>query len=111
MELAEALAARRAIVFAKELSLFNVEIEGDCSGVIKALIDPRRCSTLFGHVIDKSRSLGTSLQYCKFQHVLGEGNRLAHTLARRAVLSADTVVWVESLPSDLDIIFQSNLVQ
>jgi len=32
MELAEALAARRAVVFAKELSLFNVEIEGDYSG-------------------------------------------------------------------------------
>ena len=31
VELAEVLVARRAIVFAKELSLFNVEIEGDCS--------------------------------------------------------------------------------
>ena len=30
-ELAEALVARGVVVFAKELSLFNVEIEGDCS--------------------------------------------------------------------------------
>ena len=66
MELAEALAARRAVVFAKELSLFNVEIEGDRSRVIKALTDPRRCNTLFGHVIDESQSLGATLQYCKF---------------------------------------------
>ena len=69
VELAEAQAARRAVVFAKELSLFNVEIEGDCSQVIKALTDPRRCITLFGHVIDKSRSLGATLQYFKFQHI------------------------------------------
>ena len=62
-------------------------------------------------MIDESRSLGASLQYCKFQHVRREGNRLAHTLARRAVLFADTDVWVESLPSDLDIVFQSDLVQ
>ena len=53
--------ARRAVVFAKEPSLFNVEIEGDCSRVIKALTDPRRCSTLFGHMIDESRSLGVTL--------------------------------------------------
>ena len=61
VELAEALVARRAVVFAKEPSLFNVEIEGDCSQVIKALTDSRRCSTLFGHMIDESRSLGVTL--------------------------------------------------
>ena len=102
--------ARHAVVFAKELSLFNVEIEGDCSRVIKALTDSRRCNTLFGHVIDESRSLGATLQYCKFQHVRTEGNRLAYTLHRRAVLSADTNVWIESLLSDLDIFFQLDLV-
>ena len=48
VELAEALAARRVLLFAKELSLFSVELEEDCSRVIKALIDSRRCNTLFG---------------------------------------------------------------
>lgn len=32
VELAEAMAARRAVLFAKELSLFNVEIEGIVKG-------------------------------------------------------------------------------
>ena len=36
---------------------------------------------------------------------------LAHALARRVVLSADMDVWVESLPSDLDSVFQSDSVQ
>ena len=31
VELAEAMAARRALLFAKELSLFDVEMEGDCA--------------------------------------------------------------------------------
>ena len=35
---------------------------------------------------------------------------LAHSLARRAVLSADTVVWVEELPTDLEDVFQMDLV-
>ncbi|KAK7838084.1 hypothetical protein CFP56_020237 [Quercus suber] len=61
VELAEALAARRVLLFAKELSLFSVELEEDCSRVIKALIDSRRCNTLFGYVTDECRSLGATL--------------------------------------------------
>ena len=52
-----------------------------------------------------------SLRSCKFNHVRREGNRLAHVLAKRAVIYVDTNVWVESLPSDMDIVFQSDLVQ
>ena len=66
---------------------------------------------LFGHVIDDCKSLGASLRSCKFSHIRQEGNRLAYALARRIVLLVDTDVWVESLPNDLDSVFQSDLVQ
>ena len=72
---------------------------------------PRRCGTLFGDVIDDCKSLGVSLQSCKFNHVRQEGNRSAHALASRAVLSIDTDAWVESLPSDLNSVFQSDSFQ
>ena len=108
-ELAEALATRMAVGFALELSLFNVELEGDCSRVISTLNASKSCNTLFGHVTDECRRVSTSLRFCKFQHVRRDGNRLAHALARRAILSADTNVWVESLPSDLEDVFQSDL--
>ena len=58
---------------------------------------------------DECRRVSASLRFCKFQHVRREGNRLAHALARRAILSANTDVWVESLPSDLDDVFQLDL--
>ena len=48
------------------------------------------------------------LHQCQYA-VLREGNVLAHSLARRAVLTADTDVWVEELPSDLDDVFQNDL--
>ena len=38
-----------------------------------------------------------------------EGNMLGHALTRRVVLSE--LLWVESLPSDLDYVFQPDLVQ
>ena len=69
-----------------------------------------RSSILFGHIIDGCKRLGGTLRFYEFRHVCWEGNRLAHSLARRAVLSADIDVWVESLSSDLDVVFQSDLV-
>ena len=52
----------------------------------------------------------SSFNRISFQHVRRDGNKLAHSLARRAVLSADTVVWVEELPTDLEDVFQMDLV-
>ena len=44
-----------------------------------------------------------------FQHVRRDGNRLAHSLAKKAVLSADLEVWIEDLLEDVDVVFQSDL--
>ena len=60
-------------------------------------------------MIEDVRRIGATLQTCSFHHVLRKGNALAHSLARRAVLTADTDVWVEELPSDLDDVFQNDL--
>ena len=46
------------------------------------------------------------LRGCRFQHVRREGNRLAHSLAKKAVLSADTKVWVEALTKEVVDVFQ-----
>ena len=109
VEMAEALAARRAVVFAGELSLFSVIVEGDCLAVIQALRRSGLCPLLFGHIVDETKRLGAILRSCEFQHVRREGNRLAHSLAKKAVLSADFEVWVEELPDDVDGVFQSDL--
>ena len=37
MELAEALAAYRVVVFVQEMSLYNVMVEGDCLRLVLAL--------------------------------------------------------------------------
>ena len=107
--MAEVLAARRAMRFATELCLFQVIIEGDCSRVIVALKGFGRCRTLFGHIVDESKRIGGTLRSCLFQHVRREGNMLAHCSAKKAVFSADTDVWVESLPEDVEDVFHLDL--
>ncbi|KAK7859026.1 putative ribonuclease h protein [Quercus suber] len=47
VEMAEALAARRAVEFARELSLFDVIVEGDCLQVLRALSASGDCNTLY----------------------------------------------------------------
>ena len=107
--MAEALAARRAMEFARELSLFDVILEGDCLQVVRALNAFGGCNTLYGHVVNETKRLRAALRHCSYQHVGRDGNKLAHCLARRVVSTADIDVWVEDLPRDLDAKFQSDL--
>ena len=76
-------------------------IEGDSLRVIQAIIDTWPVQTLYGHIIDEIRLL-SSIFTCSFLHVNRKGNMLAHVLTRRTVLSANTEVWIEELPQDLE---------
>ena len=107
VEQAEALAASRAVKFATELCLFEVIFEGDSLRVIAAINSSGACHPMFGHIVEEIRSLSSSLASCQFQHICREGN----ALARRAVLTAYTDIWVEELPTDLDDVFQCALSQ
>ena len=109
VDLVEALAARRALLFAQELCLGHVEVEGDSLKVITAINNPQQNRTQWGHVIEDIKKASTGLQLCSFCHISRGGNSLAHSLARRVVLTADTDVWLEELPLDLIDVFQSDL--
>ena len=61
VEAAEVLAACRAVVFAKELCIFKVIMEGDCLRVVQALKAKERCNTLYGNIIEDVRNQSLSL--------------------------------------------------
>ena len=69
VDLAEALACSRATLFAQELSLFQVEFEGDSLRIIQAINNPGANLTLFGHVIEEIRGLCSNLHRSVFKHV------------------------------------------
>ena len=89
VEMAEALAARQGMEFARELSIFDVILEGDCLRIMRALNASGGCNTLYGHVVNETKRLGAALRHCIYQHVGRDGNKLAHCLTRRAVSTAD----------------------
>ena len=81
VDVVEALAACRAMRFARELSFHHMMIEGDSLQVIQADIDTQLVQTLYGHIIDEIRLLSL-LFTCSFLHVNRKGNILALALAR-----------------------------
>ena len=104
------MATRRAVVFVQELSLSKVMVKGDCLLVVTALNAFICCKTMYRNVVEETRRQGHQLQQCQFQHVRRGGNKLAHAFARKAVLFADCDVWVEELPSDLEVVFQIDFI-
>ena len=89
-----------------------MEVEGDSLKVITAINNSKKNRTQWGHVIEDIKKSNSCFQVCSFCHVNGGGgggNSLTHSLARRAVWTADTDVWLEELPQDLFDVFQSNL--
>ena len=103
--MAEAMTACRAVVFAQELSLSKVVVEGDCLQVVTTLNASDCCKTMYGNVVEETRRQARRLQQCQFHHVRWEGNKLVHALTRREVSSTNCDIWIEKLPSDLEDVF------
>ena len=55
--------------FARELSLFDVILKGDCLQVVRALNASGGCNTLYGHVVNETKRLGAVLRHYSYQHV------------------------------------------
>ena len=68
MDMVEALASSRVVVFANELCLQSMVVEGDSLRVIQALVAARPSRSMFGHVIADIHSLVSNVD-CSFCHV------------------------------------------
>uniref|UniRef100_A0A7N2N2Z4 RNase H type-1 domain-containing protein n=1 Tax=Quercus lobata TaxID=97700 RepID=A0A7N2N2Z4_QUELO len=82
---AEALAARRAIEFAAEIGLDQVIMEGDSKVLINTLRSERLSLAQFGHIVKDVQNMAAHFfKDFNFSHVCRLGNKVAHSLARRA---------------------------
>ena len=84
VEMIEALAARRAIIFAKEVGIDDVEVEGDAENIIKDLNSNYPIHTPYGLVIEDAKALIQDFQRFSLSHTRCSSNSVAHALARRA---------------------------
>ena len=94
VEMVEVLAARQALVFAKELGFDRMVLEGDSKTVIKAILGDYMDCSYMGHVLQDIKMLSSSFSFISVKHIHREGNCVAHKLARRAIRNP-FLVWME----------------
>lgn len=75
--------------------------EGDLETVIQSLNSDSQCMLLFGHIIEVSHFLASSLGSYSFSHVKQKGNCVADKLARLAkCFFPNPQIWLEDVHSD-----------
>ena len=101
----EASAARKATKFALEIGINKIVLEGDSEIIYKDLMSNDHSLALHGHLIQDVKGLVPLFSSIWFSHVSQTGNKAAHSLARRVILSKNLNVWMEDVPPDiLDVI-------
>ncbi|KAK9989549.1 hypothetical protein SO802_029788 [Lithocarpus litseifolius] len=103
------MAARKAVELALEIGISNVIFEGDSDIIYRELISTDPSLALHGHVIQDIRCLVSSFVSFSFTHVRRQGNNVAHALARWAINSSNSTVWMEDVPPDIQYVVQADL--
>lgn len=83
----EALAAQCGVELALELGFHNIELEGDSTGLIISLKDGHRSLAQFGHIVTDIHYLASQFSIFNLSYVCRHCNKVAHSLARRALIS------------------------
>ena len=88
----ETLAASRALKFAAELGFNKVVLEGDCEVLIKALKGGDQFLSTVGLVMNDIHYDANIFYQLRYSHVRRVGNKIAYSLANRALEITDFVI-------------------
>ena len=105
----EALVARRALEFALDLGFDDITLEGDSELLIKNLMNGGSKLTHYGNIAADILFLLSHFFKANLSFVRRHCNKLAHSLARRAIIPPIMSVWMEEIPSNLTSIFLVDL--
>ncbi|RLN12005.1 hypothetical protein C2845_PM09G10000 [Panicum miliaceum] len=98
-ELAEAIAVRYAVVYAKDMNLQHVIVASNCLNIVRKIKAPRMDRSLVSPIIKDIKNLvrGTSFV---FIHIPRGCNEAAHAIARLAHQSAG-LMWSNDAPESI----------
>lgn len=81
----EAVAPRRAIIFAKELNLSSIILEGDSETITRALQAEDQSLASYGNLIEEIRFYVDSFLSFGVFHIKGKENFVTHILTRHTI--------------------------
>ncbi|KAH7836340.1 hypothetical protein Vadar_000082 [Vaccinium darrowii] len=89
----EAMAARESLIFALELGLQRIILEGDCQQVVKLIQKNEVCDSSIGALISDINCLRQSVSELDVRFVRRSGNSVAHCVAKNAVGGNGSRTW------------------
>ena len=95
--LAECIALREGLRFAKEIECVNLEVETDAINVVSAVVDNQELS-MEGPILENVKQLFVQLWSTGIHHICRSANHVTHLLARFGFNSNCTNVWISELP-------------
>ena len=93
----EAMAARRAAAFTREVGVENCILEGDSQVVVTTLQEGKKLFSEYGHILQDTLSHLNSFKNWSLSYTPRQGNEVADALARRAKKSFSFFVWLDFL--------------
>ncbi|KAL9450019.1 hypothetical protein AB3S75_011871 [Citrus x aurantiifolia] len=105
VSIAEAKAVQWGMEVARKASFTNVIIETDCSMVADLANNKVSNKTEIWWTIAEIQSSKQDFQSIDFYHVPRQCNTNAHSLAKRALKSSESVIWRDEFPADVLCLF------
>ena len=95
----EAIAACRAVEFGSEIGVDCAIVEGDSEVLVKALRNTDNGLTPIAPLINDVSLFLSLYSELSYSHIKRDGNKVAHSLARLALITPGCTVWMEDIPS------------
>ena len=95
----EAIAACRAVEFSSEIGVDCAIVEGDSEVIVKALRNNDNRLTPFAPLMNDVSLFSGLFSELSYSHIRRDGNKVAHSLARLALMTPSCTVWMEDVPS------------
>ena len=94
----EAMVTATTLIFANDIGVRRVILEGDSLAVIKALREGEQPLSPTGPLLEHVGMYSQRFETVLYSHSKREGNSVAHSLARYANSISDFLVWMEDVP-------------
>ncbi|OMP08991.1 hypothetical protein COLO4_05919 [Corchorus olitorius] len=96
---AEALAALKAMVWARDMRFIDIILEGDALSIIWKVNSPTHDLSPIGPYIEELKLYCSFFHSCKFSHIKRDGNAVGNSLAKYGSSLPANVFWMEEVPS------------
>ncbi|KAK9987323.1 hypothetical protein SO802_032274 [Lithocarpus litseifolius] len=105
----EAIAACRAVELGSELGVGCAIVEGDSEVIVKALRNKDNGLVSFAPLINDVSLFSSLYSELSYSHIRRDGNKVAHSLAKLALMTPGCTVWMEDVPSHTLRLVQADL--